>query len=206
VSRRHALVRPLDGALELTDLGSVNGTYVAGERIHEAVRLADGDEFSLGHSTFRAEVPEPAPRAAPTVAAARPAPPPPVLLGREGVLEGQRFVIEGELRFGREGADVIVDDGEVSRQHALVRPVDGALELTDLGSVNGTYVNGERIHEPTRLADGDLVAFGRNTLAVEISDRPASDPKHAETVTASGVPRPTMLGSSEPGSEGDDRG
>jgi pSer/pThr/pTyr-binding forkhead associated (FHA) protein len=87
-----------------------------------------------------------------------------------------------------------------------VRPVDGALELTDLGSVNGTYVNGERIHEPTRLADGDLVAFGRNTLAVEIADRPASDPKHAETVTASGVPRPTMLGSSEPGSEGDDRG
>jgi pSer/pThr/pTyr-binding forkhead associated (FHA) protein len=181
------------------DLGSVNGTYVEGERIHEAKLLGDGDSFSLGQTSILAEIPEPAPRAAPTVAAARPAPevPPPVLVGREGVLEGQRITVEGDLLLGREGADVILDDAEVSRQHALVRPVDGALEVTDLGSVNGTYVNGERIHEPTRLAGGDLVALGRNTFEVEIRDR-APDGRHAETITASGLPRPTLLGSSEP--------
>lgn len=198
VSRRHARVRPVDGALEVADLGSVNGTYVNGERIHEPTALADGDELSVGNTTIRAEVPKPV-RAAPTVAAARPVPevPPPVLVGREGALEGQRITIEGDVLLGREGADVIVDDPEVSRQHALVRPVDGVLELTDLGSVNGTYVNGERIHEPVRLADGDVVSLGRHTFEAEIRGA-APGGRHAETITASGLPRPTLQGSSEP--------
>jgi pSer/pThr/pTyr-binding forkhead associated (FHA) protein len=193
VSRRHARVRPVDGKLELTDLGSVNGTYVNGERIHQATLLADGDSFSLGHTTIRAEIPEPAPRAAATVAAPRPAPevPPPVLVGREGGFEGQRITVEGDLLLGREGADVLVDDPEVSRQHALVRPLDGSLEITDLGSVNGTYVNGERIHDPRRLADGDVVTLGRHTFAVEIR----VSGRDAKTITASGLPRPTLLGS-----------
>ena len=204
VSRRHARVRPVRGGLELADLGSVNGTYVNGQRIHEATVLADGESFSLGQTTIRAEIPAPEPRAAATIAAARPAPqvPPPALVGREGLLEGQRIVVEGDLLLGREGADVLVEDAEVSRQHALVRPVEGSLEVTDLGSVNGTFVNGERIQEPTRLAAGDVVALGRNTFEVEIQ---AADgqARHAETITASGLPRPTLLGSSEPADEDD---
>ncbi|HEY7795271.1 MAG TPA: DHA2 family efflux MFS transporter permease subunit [Gaiellaceae bacterium] len=192
VSRRHARVRPVDGKLEVTDLGSVNGTYVNGERVHEATLLADGDTFSLGQTTIRAEIPEAAPRAAATVAAPRPAPevPPPVLVGREGGVEGQRITVEGDVLLGREGADVLVDDPEVSRQHALVRPLDGGLEITDLGSVNGTYVNGERIHDPRRLVDGDVVTLGRNSFAVEIR----LSGRDAKTITASGLPRPTLLG------------
>jgi pSer/pThr/pTyr-binding forkhead associated (FHA) protein len=97
--------------------------------------------------------------------------------------------------FGREGADVLIDDPEVSRQHALVRPADGALEVTDLGSVNGTFVNGERIYEPTRIATGDLVGVGRHTFEAEIT---ASGTRDAKTITASGLPRPTILGSTDP--------
>ena len=72
-----------------------------------------------------------------------------------GVLE-----FRGVTLIGRDPAcDVRLDDLEVSRRHAELRPAAGGLELVDLVSFNGTYVNGARI-ERHRLAEGDVVSIG----------------------------------------------
>jgi len=100
----------------------------------------------------------------------------PVLIVREGPLAGRRFPVEGELVLGRlEEADVDItfpDDQLVSRRHARVRPVEGALEIEDVGSLNGTFVNGERISAARRLGSGDMVGIGSTLMEVEVEPVP----------------------------------
>jgi FHA domain len=55
-------------------------------------------------------------------------------------------------------------DQYVSRHHVLVRRIGHGVEVTDLGSANGTYVNGTRVRAPTRLRDGDVLRIGRICL------------------------------------------
>ena len=84
----------------------------------------------------------------------------------EGVPEQTFRILPGVARtIGRStGADFILDAALVSRVHCqLLALRDGELELRDLESTNGTYVNGERI-ERTRLASGDRVRVGRVEL------------------------------------------
>jgi hypothetical protein len=59
--------------------------------------------------------------------------------------------------------DVVVDDAGVSRQHARIRRTDGGFVLTDLGSTNGTMVNGEPIQEHV-LEHGDRITIGETEL------------------------------------------
>ena len=68
---------------------------------------------------------------------------------------------------GRAGCDVDLTDPDVSRRHAVVRALDGGLAVEDLGSTNGTFVNGEQLHGTRPLASGDLVAIGQTTLRYE---------------------------------------
>jgi pSer/pThr/pTyr-binding forkhead associated (FHA) protein len=71
------------------------------------------------------------------------------------------------------GADFIVDAALVSRVHCRLTALpDGQLELRDLESTNGTYVNGVRIGQPLRLMSGDRVQVGRVEL-VAIRDEDA---------------------------------
>jgi class 3 adenylate cyclase len=90
------------------------------------------------------------------------------LLLKGGPLAGQRVEVASELLVGRVDADVTIDDPLVSRRHALVRPAAGGLEIEDLGSMNGTWVNGERITGVRRLAGGDLVNIGTTSIEVEV--------------------------------------
>jgi len=55
-------------------------------------------------------------------------------------------------------------DRFVSRHHVMIRRVGHGVEIADLGSVNGTYVNGTRVRAPTRLQDGDVLRIGRISL------------------------------------------
>jgi pSer/pThr/pTyr-binding forkhead associated (FHA) protein len=86
---------------------------------------------------------------------------------KEGPLAGERFEIDRELVLGRTNADITIQDPLISRRHALVRPVDSALEIEDLGSLNGTIVNEERIQSPRRLEHGDVIALGGTVIEVE---------------------------------------
>ncbi len=67
----------------------------------------------------------------------------------------------GETRIGREG-DLQLADAQVSRRHARVLSEGGRLTLEDLGSTNGTKLNGEALgpNEPRALAEGDTLRFG----------------------------------------------
>lgn len=91
----------------------------------------------------------------------------PALVFKEGPLAGRRVDVVGELVIGRVDAGLTIDDEEVSRRHAVVRPGDGEIEIEDLGSRNGTYVNGVRIDSVTRLAGGDSVKLGTSVLQVD---------------------------------------
>ncbi|HVO21094.1 MAG TPA: FHA domain-containing protein [Anaeromyxobacter sp.] len=73
-----------------------------------------------------------------------------------------------ELTVGRapEGNDFRLPDRNVSRRHARFLNVNGLVSIEDLGSLTGTFVNGERISGRRRLRDGDLVEIGDYDLAV----------------------------------------
>jgi predicted component of type VI protein secretion system len=85
----------------------------------------------------------------------------------DGPLAGHRVEVTETLVLGRQAADLVIDDPQVSRRHAALRPAGDALEVEDLGSRNGTWVNGTRIDGPTRLAPGDRVRVGDTTFEVE---------------------------------------
>lgn len=82
--------------------------------------------------------------------------------GTEVVLVALR---PGMTRIGRSGsADIAFDDGSVSRRHAVVViRSDGRAEVSDDGSLNGTYVNGDRITRRI-LVEGDEIVIGRRAL------------------------------------------
>ncbi|HET9010332.1 MAG TPA: FHA domain-containing protein, partial [Gemmatimonadaceae bacterium] len=61
------------------------------------------------------------------------------------------------------------DDLDVSARHAELRRADGAWTVHDLGSTNGTLVNGERVTSPRRLAAGDTIAFGARGPRVQVA-------------------------------------
>jgi hypothetical protein len=64
---------------------------------------------------------------------------------------------------GRDGCDVTLLDPEASRRHAVVRLDDDGIAIQDLGSMNGTWINGRRSEGPTRVRAGDMLRFG-NTI------------------------------------------
>ncbi|GAB4275223.1 MAG: hypothetical protein Kow0080_24390 [Candidatus Promineifilaceae bacterium] len=68
---------------------------------------------------------------------------------------------EGITTIGRsEQNDIAIADPEVSRRHAHITFQNGAFLLEDLGSTNGTFVNGRRLNTPTPLKDGDIIYLG----------------------------------------------
>jgi pSer/pThr/pTyr-binding forkhead associated (FHA) protein len=84
-----------------------------------------------------------------------------------GPLAGREVEVASALVLGRQAADLVIEDPQVSRRHASVRPAGDALEVEDHGSRNGTWVNGARIGGTTRLAPGDRVRVGDTTFEVE---------------------------------------
>jgi pSer/pThr/pTyr-binding forkhead associated (FHA) protein len=84
-----------------------------------------------------------------------------------GPLAGQTIDVENEVVIGREDTDLTIDDVELSRRHAVVRRHASRLQVEDLGSTNGTYVDGTRIEEPTILGGGAEIQLGITKLVVE---------------------------------------
>ena len=84
-----------------------------------------------------------------------------------GPAAGKTVDIEEEVVIGREDADLDIDDEELSRRHAVVRRHANRLQVEDLGSTNGTFVDGNRIAEPTLLGGGAEIKIGTTVLVVE---------------------------------------
>jgi hypothetical protein len=86
------------------------------------------------------------------------------------ILEGRRLVVGSEgAKLGRSRkCDVVLDDPNVSREHAELRPRGGSWVLTDLGSTNGSSVNGRRIDGPTVVKPGDELELGSSSMTFEL--------------------------------------
>ncbi|MEW6553042.1 MAG: FHA domain-containing protein [Actinomycetota bacterium] len=88
-----------------------------------------------------------------------------ILVIKKGPDAGMRFALNRDLiSIGRHPeSDIFLDDITVSRRHAEIRREGGAYSLLDTGSLNGTYLNRERI-EASPLADGDEIQIGKFRL------------------------------------------
>jgi len=85
-------------------------------------------------------------------------------------------VRSGELTLGRSSyASIVVNNPLASREHAIIRPVTGGLEVVDLGSKNGTFVNGARLEGSRPVVPGDRIKIGTDVLEiVQVAARDAS--------------------------------
>ena len=85
------------------------------------------------------------------------------------VHDGKRLVVgPGGVTLGRSRqSDVVLNDPNVSRQHAEIRPRGGSWVLTDLGSTNGSVLNGRRIEGPEVLKPGDEIEVGTSVITFE---------------------------------------
>lgn len=84
----------------------------------------------------------------------------PMLIVHEGELEGKRWIIDQDrVTIGRgSDCDIILPERQTSRHHALIERGNGGYFLRDLGSKNGTYVNGQQVtDDPYHLKDGDEI-------------------------------------------------
>ncbi len=171
VSRQHAVIQFRDGVFMITDLGSANGVFVNGERVHEPFPLASGDEIRLYvpvlhffaivseddliHATQHGMVIT----SVSSTGKGR-------LLVSNGAQEGQQIpLLLPTLTVGRVTNDadweICLQDPSVSRPHARLQLVEHAWIVYDLSSANGTFVNGTPVNEKGRaLRDGDVLTFG----------------------------------------------
>ena len=211
VSTRHAELRHQDGGWVLVDLESRNGSYLNGRRVQGQSPVAAGDEIRLGETGPRltvvatndvvgatlAEHPAydlPKESSAAPAAPLSPRPPEarPYGITLIATATGKRFEAKGtRIRLGRgkecEVRPVEGGEGVVSRVHAeLTVGPSGGLSLRDVGSKNGTFLNGDRIQDPKPVRLGDritlgpggpvLVVEGIGTGPMKAAQRPAAAP------------------------------
>ncbi|MFF3454990.1 FHA domain-containing protein [Streptomyces sp. NPDC002730] len=169
VSWHHAVLRPKDGHWTLEDEHSTNGTYADGKRIHEW-GVGPGSVIRFGN-------PADGPRAVlvgrgPTAPAAQPPLHPsavsmPAATSTFRQPTSVRPLPVRTVRIGRgTDNDLVVNDLTVSRLHAELRAQSGGTyEIVDLGSHNGTFLNGQPI-ERAQVSPGDIVGIGHSAFCL----------------------------------------
>lgn len=101
---------------------------------------------------------------------------------------GTLFPVRGaEITLGRSSyASIVVNNPRASREHAVVRLLaGGGLEIKDLGSRNGTFVNGQRLVVPRKLEVGDQIGIGADVI--DVLRTSAEDPTRLRAVTLPGA-------------------
>ena len=119
------------------------------------------------------------------------------LIMRSGPTPGASFTLEGDqLTIGRDSTnEITINDAEISRRHARLTFQGGKYVLEDLGSTNGTFVNGQRLAGPRVLKAGEVVSFGEQIVLVfEVTNIDSGatmiSPRAAAAVPS--APRPAM--------------
>jgi pSer/pThr/pTyr-binding forkhead associated (FHA) protein/subtilisin family serine protease len=160
VSRRHARIECAGGRCMIEDMGSTNGLFVNGKRVSRAM-LSPGDRLRFGDLELAYQATG-APPAAPWAEAPSP-----------GGAPARAWLEMGANRYplSRAGTalgrsrdnDIYLDDRLASRWHARIDVQQGAFVISDLGSANGTFVNGQRIQRQP-LRNGDEIRIGDSRL------------------------------------------
>ena len=169
VSGYHAEIHCEPDGVYLVDLGSTNGTSVNGRRINRRQKLAAWDRVAF--ASVEAEIVDTEGRR-PTQVLGSVAQVQAPAAGGGWRLVGRResFEISGRHVIGRDpGCEFRVSSDGVSRRHARLELRKGRLLVTDLGSSNGTFVNGQRVVERV-LGMGDEVRFDLESFRVQGPD------------------------------------
>jgi pSer/pThr/pTyr-binding forkhead associated (FHA) protein len=169
LSPRHATFFQRGGRLFVNDEGSLNGIYKKLRR-DEPVTLGPGDIFRIGQEIIRFD---PLAAMAPTPdGVERLGSPAKGYIGRIALVIGRDAtgnaypLPESGLHLGRERGDVLFpEDGYVSGLHCRLAVVNGRLQLTDLGSSNGSFV---RLKGETEVANGDVLLMGQQLFRINM--------------------------------------
>lgn len=105
----------------------------------------------------------------------------------DGPGAGRQISLDRPIEIGRDpSADVVLDDDLVSRRHARVAPLNGTAVVEDLGSRNGSFVNGNEVHAPAHLGPGDRLLIGVTLFELRTTRQIAAQPSAV-------MPRPPAL-------------
>jgi pSer/pThr/pTyr-binding forkhead associated (FHA) protein len=199
VAAHHASISVRERAIVLNVIEGAERTHVNARPVREKAILRLGDVVSLDTVQFmlkpdrddniRTKLPPAAKNPSDSDLAAtrtRLVPPRVVLRGVSGAYFGKIIPIRGKLVIGRGSeCDLILDEPEMSRRHAVIENFGDGIYLRDLGSANGTFVNGVQVRDAVLHPD-DQIAFDRNRFLLEAPGLPGRD--EAETVSEQDMP------------------
>lgn len=181
VSSKHGQFIPDPSGVAFQDTGSRNGSYLNSRRIDQgqAAPLRDGDLLRIGAIEITVLRPDMATTPAPATGSALT-----IELHGPGTVRRSVPVTSLPVRIGRAASnDVVVDDNRVSGSHGQIVSHNGSLGFVDLGSRNGSKLNGSPVppNMPVALNSGDRLTLGNadvnlvvsNTAGVDTSDIPA---------------------------------
>jgi pSer/pThr/pTyr-binding forkhead associated (FHA) protein len=109
------------------------------------------------------------------------------LVVTEGPAAGKSYPVERALILGREKGDVPIPDIAASREHAKIFSQDGDWFVIDLGSRNGTKVNGSRVSR-WHLGHGDTITIGKTTLRFDAPEAARKEAPAAPSAPAAAAP------------------
>ena len=175
VSRQHAIINFRDGIFMINDLGSANGTFVNDRRLTDPMPLMHGDVIRLyvpilNFSAIVTEEEQEQARKTGTLIVQTLGVGQPKLLVTAGPQEGTEFPMIGDvMTVGRATQDtawdIALQDRSISRPHCRFSKKPEGWTIMDLGSANGTTLNGTPVTaDPRSLKDGDVVAVGETML------------------------------------------
>lgn len=175
VSRTHCEIVRRGSTYFLCD-SSRNGTLVNGERVNHSA-LSDGDQLRIGQNLLLVQLTSGVKTSLITSKSTTPHRLPPVIelkphIVVKGLEDGvtQPFS-ENSITIGRRADNHLpLEADNISRQHVAVERRDGCYFARDLGSVNGTYLNEQRI-DLAQLSDGDRLRIGNYSISISLREQ-----------------------------------
>lgn len=210
IAYEHCTVELYDDEATLVVLAPENVVLLNGRPVEGRATIKPGDLILFGKIGARVAAAEPAPRAiqmpgqgasAPAPAEnrtrARPSLPRFALRGVSGTTFGKIYPLVGTMTIGRAPeCDIPIPDGEISRQHARLREQADGVGVEDLGSSNGTFLNGTRI-DVAVARGGDELRFDTLRFVVQAPEQ-VSQQRDAPAAPAAAAAQPAVAAPSKP--------
>jgi pSer/pThr/pTyr-binding forkhead associated (FHA) protein len=117
----------------------------------------------------------------------------PVIVGQSGPLNGHRWMVHDDVDIGRDmDCEIMIPSRQVSRKHARLSMTDSGVRIEDLGSKNGTHLNGSMLSSPAILKDGDVIQIAFAQQFIYLSSD-ATMPLEMGTLLGASSPQAGLL-------------